>query len=120
MDKKFLEINQTDRQEAMEALLAVAPFADLDHARPVYHFRPPAQWMNDVHAFFYQLLNESTINGMLKRTLLQSRIMGHLAYTNCAHLPPRNRHEGPRAILDLDLGSLRINIYVYRSSQNNL
>ena len=37
----------------MEALLAVAPFADLDHARPVCHFRPPAQWMNDVHAFFY-------------------------------------------------------------------
>lgn len=53
MDKKFIEINQTDREEAMEALLAVAPFADLDHARPVYHFRPPAQWMNDVHAFFY-------------------------------------------------------------------
>src|SRR4051794_38446153 len=49
---------------AMEALSAAIPLADADHDRPVYHFRPPANWNNDPngtiyyrgwHHLFYQL-----------------------------------------------------------------
>lgn len=34
-------------QEATAALEAAIPRARLDPARPAFHFRPPAQWMND-------------------------------------------------------------------------
>ncbi len=33
--------------KAMEALAKAAPRAKADRTRPVYHFLPPAQWMND-------------------------------------------------------------------------
>ena len=48
----------------MEAMMARAAEADADPARPVYHFRPPSGWMNDVNGpllhrgyyhIFYQL-----------------------------------------------------------------
>jgi hypothetical protein len=41
------------RERAMVAIIAAAPRAALDRTRPIYHFRPPAQWMNDVHSAFY-------------------------------------------------------------------
>ena len=41
------------RRRAMAAVAAAAPRAAADPARPVYHFLPPAQWMNDVHGAFY-------------------------------------------------------------------
>jgi len=40
---------------AMQALLAAIPVAEADPDRPVYHFRPPANWNNDPNApFFYR------------------------------------------------------------------
>lgn len=39
---------------AMEAVQAAIPVAEADPERPVYHFRPPANWTNDPNApFFY-------------------------------------------------------------------
>ena len=35
-------------QKAMTALYAAASKADQDLTRPMFHYRPPAQWMNDV------------------------------------------------------------------------
>jgi beta-fructofuranosidase len=49
---------------AMEALRSAIPVAEADSDRPVYHFRPPANWTNDPngtifyngwHHLFYQL-----------------------------------------------------------------
>jgi len=51
-------------RRAMEALAAAIPKAEADPERPVYHFRPPANWTNDPngtilykgwHHLFYQL-----------------------------------------------------------------
>ncbi len=40
---------------AVAAIEAAAPKAAQDPTRPIYHFRPPALWMNDVcGAFYYQ------------------------------------------------------------------
>ena len=39
--------------EAMAAVKAAVPKAEKDTTRPVYHFRPPAQWMNDVCGIFH-------------------------------------------------------------------
>jgi len=39
--------------EAMEAVRAAIPRAAKDPTRPVYHFRPPAQWMNDICGALY-------------------------------------------------------------------
>jgi beta-fructofuranosidase len=33
--------------EATRAVAAAVPLAEVDPLRPVFHFRPPAQWMND-------------------------------------------------------------------------
>ena len=42
-------------KKAMAAVYAAAPKAEQDPTRPVFHYRPPAQWMNDVcAAFFYE------------------------------------------------------------------
>jgi beta-fructofuranosidase len=41
------------RRRAMAAVAAAAPRAAADPTRPVYHFLPPAQWMNDVHGAFH-------------------------------------------------------------------
>ncbi len=50
--------------KAMEAVRAAIPLADEDPDRPIYHFRPPANWTNDPngtifykgwHHLFYQL-----------------------------------------------------------------
>ncbi|HUT29436.1 MAG TPA: glycoside hydrolase family 32 protein [Sedimentisphaerales bacterium] len=40
--------------KAMEALRQAAPRAAADPTRPVYHFLPPAQWMNDACGGIYQ------------------------------------------------------------------
>ena len=40
-------------RRAMAAVTEAAPRAAADPARPVYHFLPPAQWMNDVHGAFF-------------------------------------------------------------------
>lgn len=43
------------RRKAHTAVQAAIPQAESDPARPVYHFRPPAQWMNDIcGAIYYQ------------------------------------------------------------------
>lgn len=43
------------RQKAQVAVQAAIPQAQGDPTRPVYHFRPPAQWMNDIcGAIYYQ------------------------------------------------------------------
>ena len=41
------------QRRALAAVAAVAPRAAADPTRPVYHFLPPAQWMNDVHGAFH-------------------------------------------------------------------
>ena len=46
--------------KAMDALRQAVPRAQADPTRPVYHFRPPAQWMNDAcggiyHKGYYHL-----------------------------------------------------------------
>ncbi|MCX6997351.1 MAG: glycoside hydrolase family 32 protein [Kiritimatiellaeota bacterium] len=45
----------TERQRAQAALEAAIPRAATDATRPVFHFRPPARWMNDIcGAIFYK------------------------------------------------------------------
>jgi beta-fructofuranosidase len=39
--------------KAMKALLDAIPIAESDPDRPVYHFRPPANWTNDPNGPFY-------------------------------------------------------------------
>lgn len=39
--------------KAMASVTAAIPKADADPTRPVYHFRPPAQWMNDPNGTIY-------------------------------------------------------------------
>lgn len=41
------------RAKANAAIEAAIPRAEKDKTRPVYHFRPPAQWMNDVCGAIY-------------------------------------------------------------------
>ncbi|MDP6545940.1 MAG: GH32 C-terminal domain-containing protein [Phycisphaerae bacterium] len=42
-------------KKAREAVKTAIPLAEKDTSRPVYHFRPPAQWMNDIcGAIFYK------------------------------------------------------------------
>jgi len=41
-------VDQKDRKKAMAAVAAAIPKAQKDPSRSVYHFRPPAQWMNDI------------------------------------------------------------------------
>ncbi|MFB3777613.1 MAG: glycoside hydrolase family 32 protein [Bryobacteraceae bacterium] len=38
---------------AMEAVLSAAPAAEADPERPIYHFRPPANWTNDPNGTFF-------------------------------------------------------------------
>ena len=40
-------------EQVMAAIEAAVPLAEKDPYRPIYHFRPPAQWMNDVCGAFY-------------------------------------------------------------------
>ncbi len=42
-----------DRANALAAVQAAVPKAEQDPTRPVYHFRPPAQWMNDICGAIY-------------------------------------------------------------------
>ena len=39
--------------KAREAVSSAIPGAEKDASRPVYHFRPPAQWMNDICGAIY-------------------------------------------------------------------
>jgi len=39
--------------KAMESVQEVVPRAEADPTRPVYHFLPPAQWMNDPNGTYY-------------------------------------------------------------------
>jgi len=59
-----LDVSKADHDRAAAAIRAAAPRAAKDPTRPVYHFRPPAQWMNDIcgaifhkgaYHIFYQL-----------------------------------------------------------------
>jgi sucrose-6-phosphate hydrolase SacC (GH32 family) len=43
----------TDFLRAMSAVREAIPLAEADPERPVYHFRPPANWTNDPNAPFY-------------------------------------------------------------------
>lgn len=40
-------------EHAMRSVQAAIPQAEADPTRPVYHFRPPAQWMNDPNGTIY-------------------------------------------------------------------
>ncbi|MEM7534210.1 MAG: glycoside hydrolase family 32 protein [Chloroflexota bacterium] len=40
-------------EKAMQSVAAVVPKAEADPTRPVYHFRPPANWMNDPNGTIY-------------------------------------------------------------------
>lgn len=42
-----------DREKAKAAMKAAIPLAKKDTARPVFHYRPPAQWMNDICGAIY-------------------------------------------------------------------
>jgi beta-fructofuranosidase len=57
------DLSADERQQALAALKAAVPRAEQDPTRPVFHYRPPARWMNDVcgaifhngyHHVFYQ------------------------------------------------------------------
>ena len=53
---KFLQSNPISNPSitaAIDALLAAVPKAQNDCSRPVYHFRPLAQWMNDLNGPIY-------------------------------------------------------------------
>lgn len=39
--------------QAMASIQAAIPTAQADSLRPVFHFRPPAQWMNDINGPIY-------------------------------------------------------------------
>ncbi|MBT4502302.1 MAG: glycoside hydrolase family 32 protein [Gemmatimonadetes bacterium] len=41
------------REKALAAVEAAIPQAEKDPTRPIYHFRPPAQWMNDICGSIY-------------------------------------------------------------------
>jgi len=43
-----LNVPQEDYEKATAAVEAAVPQARKDPTRPVFHFRPPAQWMNDI------------------------------------------------------------------------
>jgi beta-fructofuranosidase len=43
-----LKVPQEEYERAAAAVEAAVPQARKDPTRPVYHFRPPAQWMNDI------------------------------------------------------------------------
>lgn len=45
--------NTAWQHRAMAAVKAAIPQAQKDPTRPVYHFRPPAQWMNDICGAIY-------------------------------------------------------------------
>ena len=47
------EAEQERIDRAVAAIEAAAPKAARDPTRPIYHFRPPALWMNDVCGAFY-------------------------------------------------------------------
>uniref|UniRef100_Q026K0 beta-fructofuranosidase n=1 Tax=Solibacter usitatus (strain Ellin6076) TaxID=234267 RepID=Q026K0_SOLUE len=64
--KRILQAAEADPAlvKATEAVLAAVPTAEADPERPIYHFRPPANWTNDPngtiyykgwHHLFYQL-----------------------------------------------------------------
>ena len=48
-----MQVTDELTRQAMAAVAEAAPRAAADPARPVYHFLPPAQWMNDVHGAFH-------------------------------------------------------------------
>ncbi|RKY08440.1 MAG: hypothetical protein DRP66_04535 [Planctomycetota bacterium] len=47
------DANKEYHAKAMAAVKAAIPQAEKDPTRPVYHFRPPAQWMNDICGAIY-------------------------------------------------------------------
>jgi len=78
-------------RKAMDAVTAAIPKAEADPERPVYHFRPPAQWNNDPngtiyykgwHHLFYQLNPYDSVWGHMHWGHARSRDM-----VNWEHLP---------------------------------
>jgi len=76
---------------AMESLTAAIPRAESDPARPVWHFRPPANWNNDPngtifyqgwHHLFYQLNPYGAVWGHMHWGHARSRDL-----VNWEHLP---------------------------------
>lgn len=47
------DLNEQYRTKAIAAVKAAIPQAKKDPTRPVYHFRPPSQWMNDICGAIY-------------------------------------------------------------------
>jgi beta-fructofuranosidase len=93
------------RAKANAAVEAAIPLAEKDKTRPVYHFRPPAQWMNDIcgaiyfkgyyHAFYqYNPFSGDTwgVDGSLWAHT-RSRDLVHWEHLPWALLPMRDRGE---------------------------
>jgi len=55
LKNRFQQITRTSiiTDTAKQALKKAIPIAETDPNRPVYHFRPPAQWMNDPAGAIY-------------------------------------------------------------------
>ena len=47
------DLDKNNRAKAMAAVKVAIPQAEKDSTRPGYHFRPPAQWMNDICGAIY-------------------------------------------------------------------
>lgn len=52
-DDQSIAASRERRAEAAAALQAAMPRAESDPKRPLYHFRPPSQWMNDPNGTIY-------------------------------------------------------------------
>lgn len=46
-------MSHPDLERAMASVAAAAPFAAADPARPIFHFSPPAYWMNDPNGVIF-------------------------------------------------------------------
>ena len=92
----------------MAAVKAAIPRAERDGTRPVYHFRPPAQWMNDpvgivFHKGFYHVFYE--FNPFADTWGAGGTYWGHTRSRNLVHWEHLPIAFGP----SIDLGERRCN-----------
>ena len=86
--------------KANAAIKAAVPLAEKDKTRPAYHFRPPAQWMNDIcgaihyqgvyHAFYQY----NPFSG--DRWGADYSLWGHASSTDLVHWKDQDRALLPR------------------------
>ena len=92
-------------QKARASVKAAVPQAENDPTRPIYHFRPPSQWMNDIcgaiyykgyyHAFYqYNPFSGDTWGGDNSLWAhARSKDLVHWEHLPWAFLPMKNRGE---------------------------